>query len=148
MRYPRYKVSQVAQVFAGDTASWEDEICLITSESTLVYCPMAERARAVLSGSARTDSRQTYSDYWKSIARGIEHVVALKNEVQLLERDTTRLLETIPDITRKAADGNLSGSDQREILNLAIASPGYSNRCRSSVMHWCHRRCFVPAMRH
>jgi hypothetical protein len=123
-RYPHYKASQVAQVFEGDTASWEDEICLITSEASFVYCPMAERATAVLSGSARTDSVQIYTDYWHSIARGIEHVVALKNEVQLLERDTTRLLESIPDITRKAADGNLSGSDQREILNLAIGIAG------------------------
>jgi hypothetical protein len=123
-RYPRYKAGQVAQVFEADTASWEDEICLITSEASFVYCPMAERATAVLSGSARTDGQQIYADYWKSIARGIEHVVALKNEVQLLERDTTRLLETIPEITRKAADGNLSGADQREILNLAIGISG------------------------
>jgi hypothetical protein len=118
-RYPRYKAQQIEDVFEADTASWEDEICLITPEASFIFCPIAEKTTAFISGSARTDHKQVYADYWKGIARGIEHIIALKNEVQLLERDTTRLLEKIPEITRKAADGNLSRSDQQDILDLA-----------------------------
>jgi len=119
VRYPRYKAQQIAGVLDADTASWEDEICLITSEASLIFYPLAEKATTFMSGSTRTDQKHIYADYWRSIARGIEHVVALKNEVQILERDTTRLLEKIPDITRKAADGYLSSSDQQDILDLA-----------------------------
>lgn len=117
--YPIYKPAQLARLADLDIASWNDELCLITSEATLIFCPFAVDKTVVISGSTRADGTTFYGDYWRSITRGIEHIVVLKNEVQLLERETTKLLETIPEITRKAADGHLSRSDRREILNLA-----------------------------
>ena len=103
-----------------DTASWEYEMCLMTPETTLLFCPLiAKHSSAFIAGGTRTDSTSVYYDYWRSIARGSEHVVSLKNEVQLLERETTRLLESIPELTRKVADGDLSRADQREIRALA-----------------------------
>lgn len=117
--YPTYKPGQVARLFESDSASWEDEICLITSETTFIFCPLARQSGIFLRGSAEDGGPATYHGYWLSIARGIEHVVALKNEVQQLERETTRLLEIVPDLTRKVTDGNLSRADRREIAALA-----------------------------
>jgi hypothetical protein len=117
--YPDYKETQFTRIADLDIASWRNELCLITSEATFIFCPFAADSAVFISGSTRVGGTTFYGDYWKSIARGIEHVVVLKNEVQLLERETTKLLETIPEITRKAADGHLSRSDRQEILNLA-----------------------------
>lgn len=119
IRYPRYKSGQVAALFATDTASWEEELCLLTPEASFMFYPMGNATTAFMSGSMRTEQQHVYGDYWQSIARGIEHIIALKNEMQLLERDTTWLLEKIPDMTRRTADGYVSHNDRREILNLA-----------------------------
>jgi hypothetical protein len=117
--YPHYKTSYIDHLCARDRASWDDEICLITSESTLIFCPAARNRTVYMSGSTRTDSQVPYHSYWLSILRGIEHIVTLKNELQLLERETTRLLEKVPDLTRKVTDGHLSRADQREIRELS-----------------------------
>jgi hypothetical protein len=117
--YPTYKPDIIARVFGDDTASWQDEICLLTPETTFIWHPTTPDVELVVGGGKRSARQGLYQDYWKSIARGIEHIVALKNELQLIERETTRLLERVPDITRRATDGVLNRSDRQEISGLA-----------------------------
>jgi hypothetical protein len=117
--YPRYKAQQLSHLLAADSASWEDEICILASEATFIFCPLAAQGLAFLSGGSQVEPATAYPDYWQAILRGVEHVVALKTELQLVERHTSALLEKIPDLTWKVTDGNLSRSDRQEILNLA-----------------------------
>jgi hypothetical protein len=117
--YPLYKQAHVDNLFAGDISSWESELCLITPAATFIYCPALDTPQMLLSGSPRNASTTAYSYYWRSIVRGIEHIVAFKSEIQLVERETTRLLEDIPEMTRKAADGNLSPAERWKVRKLA-----------------------------
>jgi hypothetical protein len=117
--YPAYKSDLIKTIFASDMATWEDEICLLTPETSFIWHPLATGEERVIGGGKRPNTQALYQDYWKSIVRGIEHIVALKNELQLIERQTTRLLEKVPDITRRATDGSLNKADRQAINDLA-----------------------------
>jgi hypothetical protein len=117
--YPSYKSDLIKTIFANDMATWEDEICLLTPETTFIWHPFAAGEERIIGGGKRPNTHEIYQDYWKSIVRGIEHIVALKNELQLIERQTTRLLEKVPDITRRATDGSLNKADRQAISDLA-----------------------------
>jgi hypothetical protein len=118
-QYPAYKPEIIADVFAGDTATWQDEICLLTPEATFIWHPTIADVEHVVGGGKRPERNGLYQDYWLSIARGIEHIIALKNELQLIERKTTKLLEKVPDITRRVTDGTLNKADHQAISDLA-----------------------------
>jgi hypothetical protein len=94
-------------------------MCLLTPEATFMYLPTIGLNRVYISSASPTDPNVQYQAYWHGIARGIEHIITLKHELQLLERKTTSLLEKVPDLTRKVTDGNLSRSDKREITELS-----------------------------
>lgn len=117
--YPNYKPEIIDKIFDDDTATWQDEICLLTPESTFIWQPTLPDKELVVGGGKSAARTGLYQDYWHSIARGIEHIIALKNELQLIERETTRLLEMVPDITRRATDGTLNRGDRRAINDLA-----------------------------
>lgn len=117
-RFPRYAADQAQTLAASDVASWDEELCLFTGESALIYCPLLSHGLAYVGGPLRLDAH-AYSAYWAGIARGIEFVVAYHAEVQQFERRTTDLLRQIPGLTRSVNDGNLSPSDIALIEHLA-----------------------------
>jgi hypothetical protein len=117
--YPAVKAAVARELFAADMATWTEELCLMRPEATLI-CYDADAYRDVIIGGGKaTPTTANYTTYWRSIVRGIEHVIVLKNELQLIERETTKLLERVPEITRRAADGTLNDEDRHAISALA-----------------------------
>ena len=111
--------SRPARSIAGDVSSWDEELCLFSGESALIYYPLVGRGLAYVGGPLGLDAH-AYSAYWAGIVRGIEHLVAFRAEAQQTERRTTGLLSQIPGLTRKVNDGMLSAEDLALIEHLAM----------------------------
>jgi hypothetical protein len=116
--YPDVKPAVSHELFAADLATWTEELCLIRPEATLI-CYDGAAFRDLLLGGAPRRADPNYAAYWRSIVRGIEHLLVLKNELQIVERETTKLLERVPEITRRATDGSLNEADRQAITALA-----------------------------
>jgi hypothetical protein len=117
-RFPRYAMQHADALIAGDVSSWDEELCLFTGESALIYHPLIDRGLAYVGGPMGLNA-QAYNTYWAGIVRGIEHVVAFRAETQQAERRTTDLLSRVPGLTRKVNDGNLTAEDLALIDHLA-----------------------------
>lgn len=117
--YPTFTPQTVQTLFHHDHANWHHELCLLTAETSLIYAPAIPHATPYFDGSHLIDQSLGYDHYWQAIARGIEFVATLKSEVQMIERLNTSQLERVPDLTAKVADGNLSRTDTKAILNMA-----------------------------
>ncbi|MFN8479489.1 MAG: hypothetical protein U0074_16865 [Kouleothrix sp.] len=109
---------QAQALMENDTSSWEDELCLLTGESALLYYPLIDRGLAYVGGPLGLDAH-AYGAYWAGIMRGIEHLVAFRAEAQQAERRTTSLLSQVPSLTRKINDGHLSPEDLSLLDHLA-----------------------------
>jgi hypothetical protein len=117
-RFPLYAAEQARALVANDVASWDEELCLFTGESALIYHPLVGRGLAYVGGPLGLDAH-AYSAYWGGIVRGIEYLVAFRSEAQQSERRTTDLLSRIPGLTRKVNDGALTAEDLDLIDHLA-----------------------------
>ncbi|MEO7913092.1 MAG: hypothetical protein ABIV47_25870 [Roseiflexaceae bacterium] len=117
-RFPQYAEVPARAIVAGDVSSWDEELCLFSGESALIYYPLVGRGLAYVGGSLGLDAH-AYSAYWAGIVRGIEHLVAFRAEAQQTERRTTSLLGQIPGLTRKVNDGTLGAEDLALIEHLA-----------------------------
>lgn len=102
----------------ADVASWDDELCLFTGESALLYYPLIGQGLTYVGGPLGLDAR-AYAAYWAGIMRGVEHLVAFRAEAQQAERRTTGLLGQVPGLTRKINDGHLSPEDLSLLDHLA-----------------------------
>jgi hypothetical protein len=116
-RFPQYAEAPARAIVAGDVSSWDEELCLFSGESALIYFPLVGRGLAYVGGPLGLDAH-AYSAYWAGIVRGIEHLVAFRAEAQQTERRTTGLLGQIPGLTRKVNDGTLSAEDLALIEHL------------------------------
>jgi hypothetical protein len=117
-RFPIYAAEQAQALVANDVASWDEELCLFTGESALIYHPLVGRGLAYVGGPLGLNAH-AYSAYWAGIVRGVEHLVAFGSEAQQAERRTTDLLSHIPGLTRKVTDGVLEAKDLELIDHLA-----------------------------
>lgn len=98
-------------------ASWKDELCIFAPERSLIYIP---EKRIYLSGQIGTDP-VNYEHYWECINRGIEHTVAVRAALQIIEYNTTRDLDDVPRLTQKVVDGDVNEDDKKEISQMAQA---------------------------
>ncbi|MBK9715526.1 MAG: hypothetical protein IPO81_30215 [Kouleothrix sp.] len=116
-RFPLHAGRQARDLADSDVSSWEEELCLFTGESALIYHPLVGSV-AYVGGPLGLDAH-AYAAYWAGIVRGIEHLVAFRAEAQQAERRTTSLLNQIPGLTRKVNDGHLSAQDLSLLDHLA-----------------------------
>ncbi|MDZ4720503.1 MAG: hypothetical protein SH847_18770 [Roseiflexaceae bacterium] len=119
-RLPRYAHNQANELVGRDISSWDEELCLFTGESALIYCPLLGAGVAYVGGPMGLHGR-AYERYWDGIVRGIEHAVAFRAEVQQAERRTTNLLGYVPTLTRRVNQGDLTSAEIAEIDHLATS---------------------------
>ena len=117
-RFAPHSEALTQSLVANDVSSWEEELCLFTGESALIYYPLVGRGLTYVGGPLGLDAH-AYSAYWAGIVRGIEHLVAFRAEAQQIERRTTSLLGQVPGLTRKINDGHLSAEDLSLLDHLA-----------------------------
>lgn len=118
-RFPLYAADQARALLESDVSSWDEELCIFTGESALIYCPLVGRGLAYVGGPRGLDAR-AYSTYWAGIVRGIEHMILFRAEAQQAERRTTDLLSHVPRLTRDVNDGSITAEDRALIEHLAV----------------------------
>jgi len=93
---------------------WVSDLCLATNEALLIYSqpPSDPESIRALPGYSRRE-------YWHGVTRGAELLVALKTELQLVERQSTELLASIANLTARVNDGLLSAEDKQRLNKLA-----------------------------
>ncbi|MBN2469074.1 MAG: hypothetical protein JXN59_00010 [Anaerolineae bacterium] len=95
---------------------WTQDLCLISNDAMLVYSQAPPDAAASHAG---TDHAYTHPLFWQGVARVVEWLVNLKTEWQLIERQSTELLETISNLTARVNDGLLDAEDEARLRALA-----------------------------
>lgn len=95
-------------------APWVTDLCLVTNDAMIVYTMPAQDLELLedLGGYTR-------ADFWRGVARGVEWLVNLKTEWQLIERQSTELLSTVSNLTARVNDGLLDEDDKRRLRALA-----------------------------
>jgi hypothetical protein len=90
--YPVHSSTYADGLARLDCSTWEDEFCILTERSAIIYCRPREQNRAIF-----PSRRIQYADYWESLIRGIEFGVETKVLVQLAEQATASYLgEALP----------------------------------------------------
>src|SRR3954451_18150371 len=76
-RFSQYAEAPARALVADDVSSWDEELCLFSGESALIYFPLVGRGLAYVGGPLGLDAH-AYRAYWAGIVRGIEHLVACR----------------------------------------------------------------------
>ncbi len=117
-RFAHHAEPRARELADRDMAAWDEELCLFTGESALLYYPLIGQGLTYVGGPLGLDAR-AYAAYWAGIMRGVEHLVAFRAEAQQAERRTTGLLGQVPGLTRKINDGHLTAEDLSLLDHLA-----------------------------
>lgn len=114
LAFPEFDVHAVKRF--EDLASWKSELCIFAPERCLIYYPPTY---IFLPGQDTAHEPVPYEEYWKCILRGIEHTLAVRAALQIIESHTTRDLDKVPLLTAKVTDGDISKKDEEEINLMA-----------------------------
>ena len=91
---------------------WQSDLCVITNDAMLVYSMSGEPYEGDQDGYSR-------AEFWRGVARGVEWLVNLKTEWQLIERQSTEMLSSIAGLTARVNDGLLDTGDKDSLRELA-----------------------------
>lgn len=110
--FPSHSNDYVTSVFENDTATWDDEICLLTSRTALLMPSHASReSELYISTLPATDTTSVpYLSYWIAFERMIEFVAEVQVLAQLLERDSLTISQEFVDRLRDIRHGMLQGT--------------------------------------
>lgn len=110
--FPSHSRELVDRIFENDTATWADEICMLTSRTAVLMPSHASRdAELYISTLPATDTtRVMYLSYWTAFERMIEFVAEVRVLAQLLERDSLQISQEFVDRLRDIRYGLLQGT--------------------------------------
>ena len=110
--FPSHSREYVKSVFDNDTATWDDEICLLTSRTALLMPSHASReSELYISTLPATETTSvTYLSYWTAFERMIEFIAEVRVLAQLLERDSLTISQEFVDRLRDIRYGMLQGT--------------------------------------
>ncbi len=117
--FPSYSQREIEKVSQKNLSTWNDEICLIGCERSVLYCPLSEQSVHLPFKGQKGKKGIRYNDYWKCIIRGIEHIIALRSELQLVEYYTTREMDLISEFTQELTSQGISRQEKKEVNQLA-----------------------------
>jgi hypothetical protein len=119
-KFAEYK-DRVARnlVTENDIATWQNELCLLTLDNGLVYYysdhlfPMAQEIYFL--------HRQVkHEDYWGSIIRGIEHLMEVRVQAQMIAGETAERLVEAAEFTRRLRAPAATGTSGALLLMCPI----------------------------
>jgi len=94
--YPRLQSELVRKIFDADTASWEDELCLLTTQTAILIPSYKSRKDdLVIATLPKSTSDFPYLRYWEAIERMLEFIIEIRVLSHLLERASFNLLEDL-----------------------------------------------------
>lgn len=98
---------QVACNFASDQdlATWQNEMCLLTLDNGLIY-HHSDHAFPITQEISFPDRQVKHEQYWGSIIRGIEHLMDVRVQAQMMAGETAERLVEAAEFTRQARHTN------------------------------------------
>lgn len=100
--FPLHDNTVIDAMFERDMATWDDELCLMTSRSAVVipsYRTRSDRLYISTLPATSTTSVQ-YVNYWVAFERMIEFVAEIHVLAQILERLSSRIMQDFADTLR------------------------------------------------
>lgn len=116
--FPEHRMVHVQDVLAFNTATWNDELCVLTARAALIMPGRYSREdELLLSNFSASTGKVLYQWYWEAMERMFEFVIEVRVLTQLIERGSTDLLEEFEsELTRVR-----HGMSQRNIrVNYAV----------------------------
>jgi hypothetical protein len=96
--FARYKHEKAIEFLdKEDLATWENELCFLTLDNALVY--YTDDSKILFS-----NRDVEHGEYWGSIIRGIEHLMEVRAQTQMVARETAEKLAEAVEFTRILSD--------------------------------------------
>lgn len=110
--FPSHSREYVDGLFNGDTATWDDELCILTSRTALLMPSHASKqSQLYISTLPSTDTTSVmYLSYWEAFERMIEFIAEVRVLAQLLERDSLTISQEFVDKLRDIRYDMLQGT--------------------------------------
>lgn len=110
--FPSHSRQFVDGLFESDTATWDDELCILTSRTALLMPSHASRqSELYISTLPATDTTSVmYLSYWDAFERMIEFIAEVRVLAQLLERDSLIISQEFVDKLRDIRYEMLQGT--------------------------------------
>ena len=127
---PRFEPDLARKIFESDAATWQDELCLLTTRAALLIPSLrARRHELLIATLPGSTSRFDYVRYWGAVERMAEFVLEVDVLARLLERRSFDLLEEMAE-TMTEIRGYLFSGDIRlhERLPNLIADAAHMRR--------------------
>jgi len=110
--FPSHSREYVDKLFDGDTATWDDELCILTARTALLMPSHSSRqSQLYISTLPSTETTSVmYLSYWEAFERMIEFVAEVRVLAQLLERDSLLISQEFVDKLRDIRYDMLRGT--------------------------------------
>lgn len=122
-RFPRQNRQMVNRLFQKNGSTWNDELCLLTQRSAVIWPSRHARNEDLyISTLPTTTSRVKYIWYWDAMERMLEFIIEVKLLSGLVERESVEALnefsEALSQMRRDLLAGNLDLRRER-LVDLA-----------------------------
>ena len=118
--FPKLKQSRFDTFLEKDLSTWSDELCLMNSRIALIM-PSHEDKQSNLFVSTLpttiTTSHIQYLWYWDAVERMVEFTAEIRVLAQLLEHDSTKLLQHCVDLVHQKRQDVLTEDNQMLMSN-------------------------------
>ena len=94
--FPRMMGGLIKTIFDHDMATWDDELCLLTSRAAILMPSLRSHEDELLIATIPSaTSNFPYARYWGAVERMIEFIIEVRVLAQLIERASFDLLEDL-----------------------------------------------------
>ena len=116
--FPDYWQKEINKMYKANLSTFQDEICLIGPERTVIYCPLSKHSVYLPLKGGKTKEGIRYSNYWKCIIRGIEHIIALRTELQMVEARTNVEMNKLSKLSQDLTTKGISKQEKKDVDTL------------------------------
>jgi hypothetical protein len=91
--FPEHRPDHVHETFSANVATWQDELCILTSRAALIMPGRhSRRDELLLSNFSSSTGKVMYVWYWEAMEHMFEFIVEVRVLTQLIERASSELL--------------------------------------------------------
>ena len=104
-QFPKHRLNYVDQVFRNDTATWIDELCLLTPRAALIVPSRHfSQHELFISTLPTSTSKVMYQWYWEALERMLEFIIEVRVLAQLVERASAKALNDFVKTSRETRE--------------------------------------------
>ncbi len=129
--FPKHRLAYVDDVFEQDTATWIDEVCLLTARTAVIIPSRYHSQHELFISTLPTStSKVMYQWYWDSMERMLEFIIEVRVLAQLVERASARALDQFVKTSRETRIGIIEEETSFDVERLMRLSERAANLSR------------------